>query len=359
MTAKDTQSLIDWLNAELSKASSIYTHHLGARDEHLFEATVHLGYCCLALRHMREKASTLGATPAVWDITVERLFPKFPLDQINLYVSAGHILNWDMTLINEFQQLIPAEMINFNGTPVEPMREQLRRLGLVNPGLFEHWARTQENARQKAIREAEEEKAREERAIREKEAKARAERERIARDTKARYDAEVRRLEEEKVAREREAREAAERAQRIALAAQKAEEEAKAQAEEAEKTQATNSAKEAADARAEAKAAEAARVKAEAEEAEREAQATLEASQASAEEVIRAQEEAKAAQGLDPRYERILDKLIAMSQAFPKMEKLFEEIATVLDLLPHKKVEAFKRNLQCLVRVAAKLNLKV
>jgi hypothetical protein len=37
------------------------------------------------------------------------------------------------------------------------------------------------------------------------------------------------------------------------------------------------------------------------------------------------------------------------------MEILFGEVATALDLLPRKKVESFKRNMECIARVADKL----
>jgi hypothetical protein len=317
-------------------------------DKCYFEATVNLGCCCLAFRHMREKAYLMNATPAAWDRTVERLFPKLSVEKINLYVSAGHNLHWDLDLINKFQSLIPSEIINYNGTPVEPMAEQLRRLGLVNPTLFEHWAQTNEDAKVKALREAEEAKRAAERATREKEARARQEKERIARETKARHEAEVRRLEAEKAALEKQAREAQARAEASAREAQRAEVEAKRQAEAAKESQASEAEKEA----AKAKELEAALAKAAAEKAEKEARESEEASRIGAEEAARAEEEAKAAQDLDPKFERFLDKLIAQSQGFPKMEILFGEVATMLDLLPRKKVEAFKRNMQCMARVA-------
>jgi len=300
---------------------------------------------------MREKAYLMGASPAAWDRTVERLFLKLPVEKINLYVSAGHNLHWDMDLINKFQSLIPSEIINYNGTPVEPMAEQLRRLGLVNPTLFEHWAQTNEDAKQKALREAEEARLRAERAAQEKAAKARQESERIARETKALHEAEVRRLEAEKAALEKQAREAQERAEAILAAAQKAEAEAKVQALAAKENRASKAVK----AAAQAKEAEAAKAKAEAEKAEREARAAEEASKRRAEEIAQEEEAAKAAEALDPKYERLLDRLISQSQGFPRMETLFGEIATALDLLPRKKVEAFKRNMLCIARVADQL----
>ena len=348
-------SLVDWLNSELTKLSSIPKEYFGAMDKAYFEATVHLGCCCLAFRHMREKASVMGASPSAWDRTIERLFPKLPVAKINLYVSAGHNLHWDMDLINKFQSLIPSEIINYNGTPVEPMADQLRRLGLVNPSLFEHWAQTNEDAKEKALREAEEAAHRAKMAVREKEEADRKEKERRARETKALHEAEVRRLEAEKAALEKQTREAQAQAAAISQAALRAEAEAKRSAEAAKEVQASEAVKKA----ALVHAGEAARVQAEALRAEREAKALERASQAQAEEVARAEEAAKEAETLDLKYERLLDKLIAQSQGFPKMEILFGEVATALDLLPRKKVDAFKRNMLAMARITDALFAEV
>lgn len=260
-----------WVDEELTRISSLPKELFKSNDAHLFEITKNLGWVCLALRHMRQKAYLLDASPRDWDRAIERIFPKHRLETLNLYVSAGHNLHWDMELINMFQALVPAEIVDYDGTPVEPMADQLNRLGLVTPAQFETWARTNEDAKQQALREEEEERARIERAAREKARREREEEERGVREVKARHEAEIRQLVD---------------------------------------------------------------------------------SGASEEEVAQAKEIAKATEALDPKYERMLDKLIAQSQGFRKIGILFEQIETVIDLLPHKKVKALKRNILCLSRVA-------
>jgi pyruvate/2-oxoglutarate dehydrogenase complex dihydrolipoamide acyltransferase (E2) component len=335
--SQSSVSLVNWVNSELTRYSTIPEGLFGDMKQFHFDATVALGRVCLAFRHMREKASTMGASPTDWDRIIGKLFPKLSLEKINIYVSAGHNLHWDIDLINKFQSLIPSEIINFNGTPVEPMADQLSRMGLVTTEMFDHWARTNEDAKQKAIREAEEARRQAEQEERQKAAQARQEQEQRARETKALHEAEVRRLEAEKKEAQDKALEARERAVRIASAAYEAEVKATTEAE----------------------AQEAAKVKAEAQRASREARAMEEASLAKAEEAAQAEEAAKAAEGLDPKYERMLDKLISQSQGFPKMERLFEQVATAIDLLPRKKVEALKRNMLCVARIADQLFVEV
>lgn len=262
--------LNNWVQEELTRISSVAKQLFKSNDALLFEMTKNLGWVCLALRHMRQKAYILDATPRDWDRIVERNFPNHKVRTINLYVAAGQNLHWDIELINKFQALVPAEIVDYEGTPLEKMGDQLRRLGLVTPAQFEEWAQTNEDAKQKAAREEEEEKQRIQTAALEKAREEREEKERIVRAARAQAEAKVRQLEEEK---------------------------------------------------------------------------------ASAEEIALAQEAVKTADALDPKYERMLDKLIAQSQGFYKMETLFKEIETMLDLLPLKKVEAFRRNVRCVARI--------
>jgi hypothetical protein len=202
MTVKQTQlhGVVDWINEKFSKLASVPNQFLKVNDEHYFQITANLGRICLAFRHMREVAFEGGATAALWDRTVERLFPKIPLAKINLYASAGKNLHWDMDLVNEFQKLTPPEIVDFHGTPVEPMEDQLHRLGLTNPAAFEEWAETNESAREKKRREDEELKAKVEAARAAQVEKERLEKERISRETKARHEAEIRRLAQEESA---------------------------------------------------------------------------------------------------------------------------------------------------------------
>ena len=264
-------SLNNWVEEELTRISSVAKQLFKSNDVHLFEITKNLGWVCLALRHMRQKAYILDASPRDWDRIIERTFPKHNVKTMNLYVSAGHNLHWDLELINKFQALIPAEIIDTEGTPVEPIADQLRRLGLVTPAQFEHWAQTNEDAKQKALREEEEEKRKIERATLEKARQEREEKERVVREARARHEQEVRRLVE---------------------------------------------------------------------------------SNANPEEIARAEEAAKGADTLDPKYERMLDKLIAQSQGFRKIGLLFEQIEGAIDLLPNKKVDALRRNMCHLARAA-------
>ena len=67
---------------------------------------------------------------------------------------------------------------------------------------------------------------------------------------------------------------------------------------------------------------------------------------ASPEVIAQAEEAAKKADTLDPKYERMLDKLIAQTQGFRKIKLLFEQVESAVDLLPHKKVEALRRNIR-------------
>lgn len=262
-------SIDNWVDEELTRISSIPKQLFKSNDALLFEITKNLGWVCLALRHMRAKAYILDATPRDWDRIMERTFPKHKVQKINLYVSAGHNLNWDLELINKLQALIPAEIVDYEGTPLEKMSDQLHRLGLLTPAQFEEWAQTNEDAKQKAEREEREAIAREEKAAQDKKREEQEEQERIVRESRAQHEEEVRRLVE---------------------------------------------------------------------------------AGASQEEIAKAEEAVKAV--LDPKYERMLDKLVAQTQGFRKIGLLFEQIETKVDLLPLKKVEALRRNMRCLAKVA-------